>query len=164
MLCGLCPRNCRADRETKPGVCGMPWEPVVARAMLHQWEEPCLVGEKGAGAVFFSGCNLRCVYCQNKPISQGGVGKAVSVSRLREKRKLRQGPLQKPQKLPSPFPVIKKVPKDHAPQENHAEQKPISHGPERKTLQPEHQQKDPGTGKEQNSPLPAVPYITNDHC
>ena len=84
MLCGLCPRNCRADRETKPGVCGMPWEPVVARAMLHQWEEPCLVGEKGAGAVFFSGCNLRCVYCQNRPISQGGVGKTVSVSRLRE--------------------------------------------------------------------------------
>ena len=84
MLCGLCPRNCRADRETKPGVCGMPWEPVVARAMLHQWEEPCLVGERGAGAVFFSGCNLRCVYCQNRPISQGGVGKAVSVSRLRE--------------------------------------------------------------------------------
>jgi len=62
----------------------MPSEPVVARAMLHQWEEPCLVGEHGAGAVFFSGCNLRCAYCQNKPISQGGVGKPVSVSRLRE--------------------------------------------------------------------------------
>jgi len=52
--------------------------------MLHQWEEPCLVGERGAGTVFFSGCNLRCVYCQNKPISQGGVGKRVSVSRLQE--------------------------------------------------------------------------------
>ena len=52
--------------------------------MLHQWEEPCLTGEHGAGAVFFSGCNLRCAYCQNKPISQGGVGKPVSIPRLRE--------------------------------------------------------------------------------
>jgi len=86
MTCTLCPRNCRAERtaDRPGGVCGTPLEPVVARAMLHQWEEPCLVGERGAGAVFFSGCNLRCVYCQNKPISQGGVGKRVSVSRLRE--------------------------------------------------------------------------------
>ena len=84
MTCALCPRNCGADREMNKGVCGMPWDPVVARAMLHQWEEPCLVGEQGAGTVFLSGCNLRCVYCQHKPISQGGVGKAVSVPRLRE--------------------------------------------------------------------------------
>ena len=86
MICTLCPRLCRAERtEDRPGgVCAMPSTPVVARAMLHQWEEPCLVGEHGAGAVFFSGCNLRCSYCQNKPISQGGTGKPVSVSRLRE--------------------------------------------------------------------------------
>jgi len=58
--------------------------PVEAKAMLHRWEEPCLVGEKGAGAVFFSGCNLRCVFCQNRPISQEGVGKPVTVEGLRE--------------------------------------------------------------------------------
>lgn len=62
----------------------MPLEPVAALACLHQWEEPCLVGERGAGTVFFSGCNLRCGFCQNKPISQGGVGKRISVPRLRE--------------------------------------------------------------------------------
>jgi len=86
MTCTLCPRNCRAERtaDRPGGVCAMPSEPVVAKAMLHQWEEPCLVGERGAGAVFFSGCNLRCVYCQNKSISQGGVGRQISVSRLRE--------------------------------------------------------------------------------
>lgn len=86
MICALCPRECRGLRtpERPGGVCGMPSAPVVARAMLHKWEEPCLTGERGAGAVFFSGCNLRCAYCQNKPISQGGVGKAVSVPRLRE--------------------------------------------------------------------------------
>nr|WP_325212496.1 4Fe-4S cluster-binding domain-containing protein [uncultured Oscillibacter sp.] len=86
MTCSLCPRNCRAERtqDHPGGVCKMPSVPVVARAMLHRWEEPCLVGERGAGAVFFSGCSLRCAYCQNKSISQGGVGKAVTVSRLRE--------------------------------------------------------------------------------
>ncbi len=86
MTCTLCPRSCRAERtpDRPGGVCGMPSSPVVARAMLHQWEEPCLVGEHGAGTVFFSGCNLRCVYCQNKPISQGGVGRRVTVPRLRE--------------------------------------------------------------------------------
>ena len=86
MTCTLCPRGCGAERTSgRPGgVCGQPSLPVVARAMLHQWEEPCLVGEHGAGTIFFSGCNLRCVFCQNKAISQGGVGKPVSVSRLRE--------------------------------------------------------------------------------
>ena len=86
MICNLCPRNCGAERtETKGGgFCGQPLTPVVARAMLHQWEEPCLVGEHGAGAVFFSGCSLRCGFCQNMPISRGGVGRTVSVERLRE--------------------------------------------------------------------------------
>ena len=86
MICNLCPRNCGAERtETRGGgVCGMPSLPVVAKAMLHQWEEPCLVGEHGAGTVFFSGCNLRCVFCQNGVISQEGFGKPVSVERLRQ--------------------------------------------------------------------------------
>ena len=86
MTCALCPRTCQAERtpDRPGGVCRQPSAPAVARAMLHQWEEPCLVGEHGAGTVFFSGCNLRCVYCQNRSISQGGVGKPVSISRLRE--------------------------------------------------------------------------------
>ena len=62
----------------------MPWQPVVAKAMLHLWEEPCLTGTHGAGTVFFSGCNLRCCFCQNGVISQEGYGKPVSVQRLRK--------------------------------------------------------------------------------
>ena len=86
MICRLCPRNCGAERtETKRGgVCRQPSSPVAAKAMLHRWEEPCLVGEKGAGTVFFSGCNLRCCFCQNGPISQGEVGKPITAQRLRE--------------------------------------------------------------------------------
>ena len=86
MICRLCPRNCGEERtETRRGgVCGMPSVPVAARAMLHLWEEPCLVGERGAGCVFVSGCNLRCCFCQNKPISQGEVGKVLTAERLRE--------------------------------------------------------------------------------
>ena len=86
MICTLCPRNCGAERtETKTGgVCRQPSIPVAAKAMLHQWEEPCLVREHGAGTVFFSGCNLRCCFCQNGPISQGDVGKPITAVRLRE--------------------------------------------------------------------------------
>ena len=86
MICNLCPRNCGAERtETKRGgVCRQPSSPVAAKAMLHQWEEPCLVGEHGAGTVFFSGCSLRCCFCQNGPISQGEVGKPIAAARLRE--------------------------------------------------------------------------------
>lgn len=86
MICNLCPRHCGAERlpDRAGGVCAMPSLPVAARAMLHQWEEPCLVGEHGAGAVFFSGCNLRCKFCQNGVISQGGCGKPLTVRRLRE--------------------------------------------------------------------------------
>ncbi len=85
MICCLCPRDCGAERtETvSGGVCGQPSVPVAAKAMLHQWEEPCLVGEHGAGTVFFTGCNLRCCFCQNGPISQEGVGKALTAARLR---------------------------------------------------------------------------------
>ena len=86
MICNLCPRNCGAERtETKGGgVCRQPSAPVAAKAMLHLWEEPCLVGERGAGCVFFSGCNLRCCFCQNGGISQGNVGKPITAARLRE--------------------------------------------------------------------------------
>ena len=86
MICTLCPRRCGAERtDTRAGgLCGMPASPVVARAMLHQWEEPCLVGDHGAGCVFFSGCNLRCCFCQNGTISREGFGKPITVERLRE--------------------------------------------------------------------------------
>ncbi len=80
--CNLCPRVCNAVRE-KEGFCRMPEQPVVARAALHFWEEPCISGEKGSGTVFFSGCNLCCVFCQNHQISQEGFGKQVSVEQLR---------------------------------------------------------------------------------
>ena len=72
MICNLCPRNCNAVRTESRGggVCGMPSAAVVAKAMLHRWEEPCLTGENGAGAVFFTGCALRCAYCQNRVISR----------------------------------------------------------------------------------------------
>ena len=86
MICTLCPRRCGAERtETAGGgFCKMPGTPVVARAMLHHWEEPCVSGTRGSGAVFFSGCTLRCVFCQNGEISRRQFGKSVSVSRLRE--------------------------------------------------------------------------------
>ena len=82
--CTLCPRQCRGDRTRRGGRCRMPAEPVLARAALHQWEEPPLSGTRGAGTVFFSGCSLGCVFCQNEAISQRDFGQPVSVSRLRE--------------------------------------------------------------------------------
>lgn len=86
MICNLCPRRCGAERTEKAGggVCGMPAGLRLARAGLHFWEEPCVSGTRGSGAVFFSGCCLRCSFCQNRTISAGGFGKAVSVERLRE--------------------------------------------------------------------------------
>ena len=85
MLCSLCPRKCGASRdEAHPGFCGVGWEPVVARAALHFWEEPCVSGKRGSGAVFFSGCTLRCAFCQNHDISAGGKGKVITADRLRE--------------------------------------------------------------------------------
>ena len=86
MLCNLCPRRCGALRTGTRGEgrCGMPALPVVARAALHHWEEPCISGTRGSGAVFFSGCPLGCVYCQNGPISRGGFGRTVTPERLRE--------------------------------------------------------------------------------
>ena len=85
LKCNICPRNCGVDRNSGlKGFCGSNSEIFVTRAAPHMWEEPCISGENGSGAVFFSGCNLLCVYCQNKEISDGGVGKAVGIVRLAE--------------------------------------------------------------------------------
>ncbi len=87
-ICNLCPRNCNAQRKALTdigkGFCSMGENPVVARAALHYWEEPPISGTKGSGAVFFSGCNLKCVFCQNEDISGGNFGKEISVERLKE--------------------------------------------------------------------------------
>ena len=82
--CNLCPRRCGIDRTRRAGFCGAGDKVRIALVSLHQWEEPCLVGERGAGTVFFSYCNLRCVYCQNHEISHGGKGGEVSTERLAE--------------------------------------------------------------------------------
>lgn len=82
--CSLCPRGCLIDRNNKVGYCNVNSQLKIARASLHLWEEPCISGEKGSGTIFFSGCNLRCVYCQNYNISHNGFGKEISVSRLVE--------------------------------------------------------------------------------
>ena len=83
--CTCCPRRCGTDRAGgKLGFCGVPENPVVARAAPHFGEEPCISGERGSGAVFFAGCTLRCVFCQNYEISRGRSGKEISVDRLRD--------------------------------------------------------------------------------
>ncbi len=86
MICNLCPRRCNAERTESlgTGFCQMPTTPHIARAALHHWEEPVISGTQGSGAVFFSGCALRCVFCQNHEISTDCFGEAVSVARLRE--------------------------------------------------------------------------------
>ena len=81
--CLLCPRKCGINRSTgQTGVCGVSSEIKVARAALHYWEEPCRSGKRGSGAVFFSGCSLHCVFCQNREISDGKAGKVISKERL----------------------------------------------------------------------------------
>ena len=85
MKCNLCPRRCNAERTNEQnlnGFCKMPLLPKVARAALHFWEEPCISGKNGSGTVFFSGCTLDCVFCQNYDISHGGYGKVISYQRL----------------------------------------------------------------------------------
>ncbi|MDD5874216.1 MAG: radical SAM protein [Clostridia bacterium] len=84
MNCNLCPRKCNVDRNQKNGYCGAPERLRVARAALHMWEEPCISGNNGSGAVFFSGCTLRCVFCQNHDIAEGLNGKEISTERLRD--------------------------------------------------------------------------------
>lgn len=81
--CILCPRNCHTDRtKGKRGYCGVSDEVIVARATLHMWEEPCISGEEGSGTVFFSGCAMGCVYCQNYSIAKGLTGKSITIERL----------------------------------------------------------------------------------
>lgn len=82
--CRACPRRCGAYRDVKPGFCGVPAQAVVARAAPHFGEEPCISGTRGSGTVFFSGCNLRCVFCQNHEISRGRSGERVTVRSLRK--------------------------------------------------------------------------------
>ncbi len=82
--CTLCPRKCRVDRYERTGACGVTAELKVARAALHMWEEPCISGSAGSGAVFFAGCSLGCVFCQNHEIAsgKGAAGKVISIDRL----------------------------------------------------------------------------------
>ena len=83
--CKLCPRQCGADRTAgETGFCGCPGEALVAKTMLHKWEEPALAGNGGSGAVFFGGCTLKCRYCQNAAISCGAVGTPMDSQQLRE--------------------------------------------------------------------------------
>lgn len=88
MKCTLCPRRCSVDRSEKVGFCGADNEMKVSKIMLHRWEEPCISGtdeNRGSGAVFFSGCSLRCVYCQNKKISRAVTGESFSPEDLGKK-------------------------------------------------------------------------------
>ncbi len=83
--CTLCPRNCGVDRLAgQTGFCGQTAELTAARASLHMWEEPCISGTRGSGTVFFSGCNLKCVFCQNHSIAVGEAGRAVTTEHLAE--------------------------------------------------------------------------------
>ena len=83
--CRLCPRECLVDRSAgQVGFCGCPDTALVAKTMLHKWEEPVLAGSGGSGAIFFGGCTLRCKYCQNRAISGGPVGKSVDSTQLRK--------------------------------------------------------------------------------
>ncbi len=83
--CRRCPRACGVDRQSgRTGVCGVDAEIYIARAALHMWEEPCISGTQGSGTVFFSGCPLRCIYCQNAEIADAAIGKRITVERLAE--------------------------------------------------------------------------------
>lgn len=87
MRCELCPRRCNVDRRESVGYCNSPDDMRVAKVMLHKYEEPIISGDEnsaGSGAIFFTGCNMCCLFCQNYPISRGGVGERVSVERLVE--------------------------------------------------------------------------------
>ena len=82
--CRLCARNCGVDRTKSVGYCRMNSDIFIARAALHHWEEPPISGDRGSGTIFFSGCSLSCIYCQNQDISRGRAGKQLSIDRLSE--------------------------------------------------------------------------------
>lgn len=81
-VCNLCPRKCGVDRKDRFGYCSVGEKVRVARASLHLWEEPCISGQNGSGTVFFTGCNLGCVYCQNRKISSGNCGRELTENQL----------------------------------------------------------------------------------
>ncbi|MDR2670837.1 MAG: radical SAM protein [Oscillospiraceae bacterium] len=85
MGCELCPRRCGTDRAARAGFCRASEKPVVAKTMVHRWEEPPISGTKGSGAVFFAGCNLRCVFCQNHAISRDAAGEGLDPPQLAER-------------------------------------------------------------------------------
>ncbi len=82
MLCDLCPNRCGIDRSSKFGRCGVGEKPIIAKYYLHKFEEPCISGANGSGTVFFCGCSLRCVFCQNYELSRVKRGKEISVNEL----------------------------------------------------------------------------------
>lgn len=82
--CRLCARNCGVDRTESIGYCKMSSEVFLSRAALHRWEEPPISGDRGSGTIFFSGCSLSCIFCQNRDISRGRIGKSVTTDRLSE--------------------------------------------------------------------------------
>jgi putative pyruvate formate lyase activating enzyme len=84
LSCKICPIHCGTDRTQQKGPCGASNKLIAAKAFLHQWEEPCISGKAGSGTIFFSGCNLHCVFCQNHDISQECNGKEISIERLAE--------------------------------------------------------------------------------
>lgn len=83
-LCEICPRRCKVDRDIKNGYCGSNNRLTIAKVMLHHWEEPIISGVNGSGAIFFSGCSLKCIYCQNYKISSEGIGKEIGINDLIE--------------------------------------------------------------------------------
>ena len=84
MICNGCPRKCNINRSKDVGVCGVGELPKLAKVSIHKWEEPIISGKNGSGTIFFSGCNLKCVYCQNYKISHEHFGKYVTFDRLAE--------------------------------------------------------------------------------
>ena len=84
MACNICPRNCNIDRTAATGFCGCSSVVRIARAALHFDEEPCISGTRGSGTIFFSGCNLKCIFCQNMVLTSGTLGEVFTVSRLVE--------------------------------------------------------------------------------
>lgn len=82
--CNLCAHNCNIDRNKKLGICKCGVNPKIALTSIHMWEEPCISGKNGSGTIFFSGCNLKCIFCQNYEISHQNFGKEISINRLAE--------------------------------------------------------------------------------
>ena len=110
-ICSLCPRNCYARRQLSggSGYCKMGTNPRIARAAPHMWEEPCISGEKGSGTIFFSGCVLSCVFCQNSKISSGAYGKEITVEQLIEYVKRLESQGVSNINLVSPTPYIESI-------------------------------------------------------